>query len=937
LAKEKIKKDSADVVELMVVNESPGEECRIAILQDHHLEELYSERTSSATDVGNIYKGRVTNVEPAIQAAFIDYGKGQSGFLHISDLHPRYFPRGDRTESVGRKIPRRDRPLMQEALRRGDEVLVQVLKQGIGTKGPTLTSYLSVPGRLLVMMPGMDRVGVSRRVEDEEQRRAMRDILDQLDLPDGFGFILRTAGFGATKTDLKRDVAYLMRLWKLMEKRRTKLPAPCELYAESDLLTRTVRDVLRPTIKAIVVDSRTAAKRAEAFLNVVTPRSAPQVIYYTNPTPIFHAFDIERQIDQIHSRKVPLQSGGELVIDQTEALVAIDVNSGRSRAARDSETNAYQTNCEAVDEICRQLRLRDLGGLIINDLIDMRSPGHRRDIEDRFRLNLKRDRAKTTILRISEFGIVEMTRQRMRPSLRKTHFMACPHCDGRGEIKTPESVASGSVRHVAFLLQYDRVRRVEMVCSLQVASVMLSTKRRELVRLEDQSGKKVHVRVSEAFAADRVDYYAYDERNADIDIARLPIPALPSLDQLARTSDVAKKTVERRLEAAAEPESEGRGDAMAALADEEEDFDLLEDEEFETAEAGADGEPGGGGQDAQRKRRRRGRRGGRGRRRGQQPQAEGASIGPKQPIVQAQDDRDDDSRDSSEMAAPLDVDTDAVERVAAENEDAARQAEAMRVHELAKELGVTSREIVERCQDDGVSKVKSHMSSVASVVADQMRRWFGMGRAEAEIDDEISVDEQHAEPVDDRDAFESAPSEDDAGAEDDIDVADDEQKAAAAAQDESAAGDATGDEGQRGRRRRRRRGRGRRSGGEGSGNGQGAEDAAPTKQPRPMAPKTEPVVKEEQAGEGGPPKPRSRRGRRGGRGRGRKGGEQQQQQPAQPQPAAADKNVQPKGGEGGKPASERGTVQVVRPRRRLYGSRSKLSAGDLPRDTRSED
>jgi ribonuclease E len=247
-------KKTIDADELMIVNDSPGEECRIAILKDNHLEELYTERTATATNVGNIYKGRVVNVESAIQAAFIDFGEGTNGFLHISDLHPRYFPGEERTERVGKKIPRRDRPPMQAALRRGDEVLVQVLKEGIGTKGPTLTSYLSIPGRLLVLMPDMDRVGVSRKVEDEEKRRAMREILDSLDLPDGFGFILRTAGFGQTKTELKRDAAYLMRLWKVMDKRIKKVGAPCELYRESDLLIRTVRDVLRPSIKAIIVD-----------------------------------------------------------------------------------------------------------------------------------------------------------------------------------------------------------------------------------------------------------------------------------------------------------------------------------------------------------------------------------------------------------------------------------------------------------------------------------------------------------------------------------------------------------------------------------------------------------------------------------------------------------------------------------------------------------
>ncbi|MCA9289830.1 MAG: Rne/Rng family ribonuclease, partial [Phycisphaerales bacterium] len=538
-------KTASKPTELMVVNETPGEECRIAVLENNHLEELYSERTATATNVGNIYKARVAKVEPAIQAAFVDYGKGQSGFLHITDLHPKYFPSGNRKEKVGKRVPRRDRPPIQDALRPGDELLVQVLKEGIGTKGPTLTSYLSIPGRLLVVMPDMDNVGVSRKVEDDVKRREMRQMLDGLDLPEHFGFIVRTAGFGRTKTELKRDVAYLMRLWKVMDRRIKTVGAPCELYTESDLLIRTIRDVLRPTVDAIVVDSESAYERVKTFLEVIAPRSAPNVIRYHSSTPIFHAFDIERQIELIHSREVPLPSGGAIVIEQTEALVAIDVNSGRSRSARDSETNAYETNCEAVDEICRQLRLRDLGGLVVCDLIDMRAQRHRREVEDRFRNHMKKDRAKSTILKISDFGILQLTRQRMRPSLRKAHFMPCPSCDGHGEIQMPESLSADVVRQVGYLLQFEKIRRLELVCSSQVASVLLSTKRRQLVRIEDVSGKRVDVRVSDAIAIDRIDFYAYDQRGADVDISRLPQPQIPTIKTLEADARTAEERIAR--------------------------------------------------------------------------------------------------------------------------------------------------------------------------------------------------------------------------------------------------------------------------------------------------------------------------------------------------------------------------------------------------------
>lgn len=796
------KKSTALVAnELMVVNDSPGEECRIAILQDNHLEELYTERVSSATNVGNIYKGRVVNVEPAIQAAFIDYGEGINGFLHISDLHPKYFPGEERTERVGKKIPRRDRPPIQEALRRGQEILVQVLKEGLGTKGPTLTSYLSLPGRLLVLMPDMDRVGVSRKVEDEEQRREMRKILDSLKLPDGFGFILRTAGFGETKTELKRDAAYLMRLWKVMDKRIKKIGAPCELYTESDLLIRTVRDILRPTIKAIVVDSESAFERVSMFLSVVAPRSAPQVLRYRKPVPIFHAFDIERQIDLIHSREVPLASGGRLVIDQTEALVAIDVNSGKSRSARDSETNAYETNMEAADEICRQLRLRDLGGLIVNDLIDMHATRHRKAIEERFTNNLKRDRAKATALAISDFGILEMTRQRMRPSIRKSHYMDCSHCNGRGEIKVPDHVAADAVRHVSFLLQYDRVRRVEMACSTRVASVLLSNKRRELVRIEDDYGKKIDVRVSDAIAADRVDFYAYDDRNADIDILRLPSLNPPSLDELeaAQLLPEPEPLVEELEE---ESQSRGRrrrrsgGPADAtdiALSDEFaeelrqlEESEDEEDEDAEKTEADGpvappsaaprqlhphaeQGEQGPGGRKRRRRRRRRGAGGGElpSTAAGQQtfngaapaaipaPLTNGQSA-PTIPSANAQPDEPGGRRGRRRRrnrrrfgehgvagAAPTGSPAHSPPRdeiafdgsahshdhssneMFASNDSRSSDAHNVRIHELAKELHVTSHDVLEKCEPDEVLQhVTTPMSSVTPEEASTIREMF---------------------------------------------------------------------------------------------------------------------------------------------------------------------------------------------------------------------
>ncbi len=520
----------------LIVNHVPGDETRIALLEDGRLEEIYTEREAHDLHVGNIYLGKVVNVEAAIQAAFIDFGVGRNGFLHVSDLHPMYFPGEDAetTEAVGQKTPHRQRPPIQQCLKRGQEVLVQVLKEGIGTKGPTLTSYLSIPGRLLVMMPHMEQLGVSRKVEDIEQRREMRKILDSLELPEGFGFILRTAGLTALKTELKRDLAYLQRLWKTIESQRGSAKAPCELYVESDLLIRTIRDVSTADLEQIIIDDEHALARVNEFLQIVAPRrKGPQVLAYRDRVPIFHRFGVEEQLRSTHSREVPLPGGGSIIIDSAEAMVVIDVNSGRMRQFRDAETTAFRTNMQAIDEITRQLRLRDLGGLIVLDTIDMISASHRRELETRLRENLKRDRAKTEFLRISQFGLIEMTRQRMRPPLRKSHFMPCPTCEGRGQVATSESIANEAMRDMAYWIAHPRVASIEVALNQAVAAVLLSRKRRTIVALETETGKRIEIRVSNEIPADRVDFYAYDDHRTDLDLATLATTFPKEMEALA--------------------------------------------------------------------------------------------------------------------------------------------------------------------------------------------------------------------------------------------------------------------------------------------------------------------------------------------------------------------------------------------------------------------
>ena len=497
----------------MIINTVQREECRIAILADGCLEEIYLERAAAENHVGNIYKGLVTNVEPSIQAAFIDFGQGKNGFLHISDLHPEYFPDGSgNVENIGRKMPRRARPPIQRCLKRGQQVLVQVTKEGIGTKGPTLSTYLSIPGRFLVMMPSMRRLGVSRRIEDDEARDKLRKILGELELPEGMGFIARTAALDHTKRELQSDLSYLTRLWRAVENRIKHESAPAELYRESDLVIRTIRDVFTSDIARIVIDDEEVMIRAREFLSIFSPRSQDIVTLYNDPEPIFHKYNIEAELERLHSRHVPLKSGGSLVIDQTEALVAIDVNSGRFRTEDDAETTAYKTNVEAADEIPRQLRLRDLGGVVVCDFIDMRKESHRRDIERRLIRNLKTHKERAKVLRTSQFGLIELTRQRQRASLTRSVYRDCRHCRGTGLVKTPESVTLDVMRLIQLAVTREHVRMVEVTVSPDVAFLLQNRKRKLIHELEVKHRRIISIRPDPDSSLDQVEFSCTDAR-----------------------------------------------------------------------------------------------------------------------------------------------------------------------------------------------------------------------------------------------------------------------------------------------------------------------------------------------------------------------------------------------------------------------------------------
>ena len=519
----------------LLVNVSRGEEVRVALVEDGRLEELYLERDSAASNVGNVYLGKVTNVEGSIQAAFVDFGYGRNGFLHVQDLHPDYFPEGGKwdrmSERVGKKIGRRDRPPIQDCLRRGDHIVVQIIKEGIGTKGPTLTSYPSIPGRMLVAMPGVGQMGVSKNIEDEKERRRLRKILDTLEPPKDVGFIIRTAGMGKTKAEIERDFKYLVRVWSEIDKQRKRSRPPALLYAEGDLVTRTVRDVWNSDVDRVIVDDVETALRIKQFFKLLMPRTKVDVQLYEGTIPLFHATGVEREIETMFSRHVPIANGGSLVIDTTEAVVAIDVNTGKFREHGDAEETAFRMDLEAADEICRQLRLRDLGGVVICDFIDLRYARHRQALFDRLTENFKRDRAKSRHLEMSEFGIIEITRQRMRPDLKKAVYMPCPWSNGTGFIKTPESMALDVMRRLRVAVSDERVQRAVVRLYPSAALHVLNAKRQALVDLERQSNKKVELVPDDTLAADGLVFQLFDDRDGNVEIHGLQPREEEKVDQ----------------------------------------------------------------------------------------------------------------------------------------------------------------------------------------------------------------------------------------------------------------------------------------------------------------------------------------------------------------------------------------------------------------------
>ncbi len=419
-------------------------ERRVALLEDGQLEEYSVERDSSRNIAGSVYKGRVKNIEPGLKAMFVDIGLEKNAFLHFWDAIPAALDSGvEEIERGDRKHPKKrltakDIPNVYPV---GSEVLVQVTKGPIGTKGPRVSTNLSFAGRYLVLMPYSDRSGVSRKIESQKERVRLRKILRELEIPEGIGVIIRTVGEGQRARYFVRDLRFLLEQWSRIEQQIKDQPAPARVFEEPDLVERTVRDFLTDEIDEVVCDDPAAVDRMASLVGQISRRAKSRVKHYDGTAPIFETFGVQKQIEDAFHRQVWLKCGGYIVIDETEALVAVDVNTGRNKGGRDVEKTILQTNLEAADEIARQLRLRNIGGLIIGDFIDMKSRKDQQMVYSRMRERLKRDKAKTHVLPLSSLGLMEMTRQRAQESLSDSIYENCPYCEGRGMVKTAMSTS----------------------------------------------------------------------------------------------------------------------------------------------------------------------------------------------------------------------------------------------------------------------------------------------------------------------------------------------------------------------------------------------------------------------------------------------------------------------------------------------------------------
>jgi len=468
----------------MLINATQPEELRVALVDGQRLYDLDIENRTRTQKKANIYKGKITRVEPSLEAAFVDFGAERHGFLPLKEIAPEYY---------SKKGKAGDSSKIKDLVKEGTEIIIQVDKEERGNKGAAITSYISLAGRYMVLMPNNPKAGgISRRIEGDD-RSQLRDAINELIIPDGMGVIVRTAGVGRSSEELQWDLNYLVQLWEAITKAADEFRAPTLLFQESNVIVRAVRDYLRDDIDQVLIDSTDAHREASDFVGLVMPQYRDRIKLYEDPIPMFNRFQIEAQIETAFQREVRLPSGGSIVIDPTEALVSIDINSAKATRGGDIEETALQTNLEAADEIARQLRLRDMGGLVVIDFIDMLASKNQRLVENRIRDALAIDRARVQVGKISRFGLLEMSRQRLRPSLGETSAIVCPRCTGQGIIRDTKSLALSILRLLEEEAIKDRTAEVRAHVPLDVAAYLLNEKRIALATIEANARVRVLV------------------------------------------------------------------------------------------------------------------------------------------------------------------------------------------------------------------------------------------------------------------------------------------------------------------------------------------------------------------------------------------------------------------------------------------------------------
>lgn len=488
----------------ILINVEP-QEIRVAILENKVLEEFFVERLEQPKIVGNIYKAKVSSVVPAIGAAFMDLGLDKNGFLYVSDIMEGMTDFEDLEEmaSHSRGLPPSSANI-NELLKKGQEVLVQVVKEPFGTKGARLTSHLSLAGRYLVLLPQDAHVGVSRKIDDENERDRLRKILKEIHLPPNTGFIIRTAGAGRGKKEFIRDIKYLLKVWNNIKYKAKKSKAPACLHQEYDLILRVARDYLTDAVQKIIIDGKEQYKQIYHFIAAISPHLKGHIEFYRQEIPLFETRGIDKEISKIYHRKVYLKSGGYIIIEPTESLVTVDVNSGKFIGKKNLEETAFATNLEAAREIARQIRLRDLGGIIIIDFIDMEISRHRHKVLEVLKEAIKPDRAKTNILPLSPIGLVEMTRQRIRGSLESVYYQSCPYCQGRGSVKSITTMSIETQRLLRMHLKQKRPRQAIIKVNSLVAQRLSSVDKNLILQLEREFRSKILIQEDPVLQIDDV-------------------------------------------------------------------------------------------------------------------------------------------------------------------------------------------------------------------------------------------------------------------------------------------------------------------------------------------------------------------------------------------------------------------------------------------------